>query len=597
MSSKPLYSIKPVLRVLWQHTKPYRGLVWFIALAAVVSESLQSLALPYIGKLLFDGLGMSIRDASGLPQVMQTIYLLAGVSVVSLIVSRCLGYTTIYFQSRMMAELEQTSFSYMLGHAYQFFQDNFSGSLVRRISRISRAFEDIADNVQQKLIPILVSSIGILYILFHRNVLIGALVFVWLVVMFVYNYFYTNWKVGQDVERAAQDSVCTGFLSDAISNILTIKVFTGGKRETNTFREESNKLQALRFRAWKTHEFNYGFQAFVLLGLQIGVLTIAVRYWSLGALSIGDVVLFQSYFTILNSRVLDFSRMIRSLYAAFTDASEMVEILDKPQAIKDRRGAKILSVPSGEVGFENVDFSYGSEGVLRGFDLRIKPGEKIALVGSSGAGKSTVIKLLFRFYDVTAGTISIDGQAIDKVTQDSLRAAIGLVPQETVLFHRSLLDNIRYGRPGATEAEVVEAAKLANCDDFIQRLPLKYDTFVGERGVKLSGGERQRVAIARAILKNAPILVLDEATSSLDSESEGLIQDALRTLMQGKTTIVIAHRLSTIMSMDRIVIMDGGRIVDRGTHTELLAREGIYQKLWNIQVGGFFQDLEMKDGI
>jgi ABC-type multidrug transport system fused ATPase/permease subunit len=282
------------------------------------------------------------------------------------------------------------------------------------------------------------------------------------------------------------------------------------------------------------------------------------------------------------------NRDLRRFYNALADASEMVEILEEPHGIQDVPGAKRLAVSGGMVEFRDVEFAFrdGSP-VLHGFDLAIAPGEKIALVGPSGAGKSTVTKLLLRLYDVNSGAIEIDGQNIRTVTQDSLRENIGYVPQEPILFHRTLMENIRYGKRDATDAEVVEAAKQAHAHEFITSFPQGYETFVGERGVKLSGGERQRVAIARAILKNAPVLVLDEATSSLDSESEHYIQEALDTLMEGKTVIVIAHRLSTIMKMDRIVVMEQGRIVDEGTHDALLATDGLYRKLWSIQAGGF----------
>jgi ABC-type multidrug transport system fused ATPase/permease subunit len=271
----------------------------------------------------------------------------------------------------------------------------------------------------------------------------------------------------------------------------------------------------------------------------------------------------------------------------------MVDTMETPLEIKDKKSAKKLKVKDGELWFDDVQFSFNDNTeVLRNFNLTIAPGEKIALVGPSGAGKTTVTKLLLRLYDVKKGGIHIDKQNIASVTQDSLREAIGFVPQEPILFHRSLMENIRYGRRDASDKEVVEAAKKAHCHEFIDKLPQKYETFVGERGVKLSGGERQRVAIARVILKNAPILVLDEATSSLDSESEALIQDALEVLMQGKTVVVIAHRLSTIMKMDRIVVMQAGSIVAQGTHLELINRRGLYQKLWSIQAGGFLQDGE-----
>jgi ATP-binding cassette subfamily B protein len=299
------------------------------------------------------------------------------------------------------------------------------------------------------------------------------------------------------------------------------------------------------------------------------------------------------------------NRSLRRFYDALADAQEMVGILDTPHGVQDVPNATALVVSAGEVEFKNVDFHFSKERlVLNAINMIIKSGEKVALVGSSGAGKSTITKLLLRLYDIQAGQILIDGQDIAAVTQESLRNAIAFVPQEPVLFHRSLMENIRYGRRGATDTEVISAAKKAHCHEFIDSLPDKYETFVGERGVKLSGGERQRVAIARAILKNAPILILDEATSSLDSESEHLIQDSLKTLMdatpaghsiqskgaRGKTVVVIAHRLSTIMNMDRIIVIENGVVVAQGKHTDLLKAEGLYQKLWNIQVGGFIQD-------
>jgi ATP-binding cassette subfamily B protein len=267
----------------------------------------------------------------------------------------------------------------------------------------------------------------------------------------------------------------------------------------------------------------------------------------------------------------------------------MTEILLKPHEITDSKSAKPLAVNQGEIKFNNLSFSYikGVE-VLKNFNLTIKPKEKMALIGPSGGGKSTIVKLLLRFYDLTSGQILIDKQNLAKVTQDSLREQIAFVPQEPILFHRSLIDNIRYGNNRATDEEVIRASKLAHAHEFITGFRQGYQTLVGERGIKLSGGERQRVAIARAILKNAPILVLDEATSSLDSESEMYIQDALKNLMKNKTVIVIAHRLSTILQVDRIVVVENGQISEMGKHKELLKlKDGVYQKLWQIQAGGF----------
>lgn len=576
-----------VLKYLGRFIWPKKWLVFAIVVLTISDTLLSSVAFPYAFKLLFDAMSQSSGDMI-ISHVWTYFYWVLAIGVAALLLSRPLEAIVIRFQVQVMAELEQYSFRYLLGHSLQFFQDSFSGSLVRRVTRLSRSFEDIADQVKQRFIPIIVSCFGVLIVLWLRSPMVGGIVLVWLVVMLTYNYLYARWKHGLDVRNATQDSVCAGFLADVISNAVTVKLFSAADRERLAFRTESNTLRDMRFQSWMTHFYNYTLQEAILIIVEFGVLWIGISFWHTGKVSLGDVVLFQSYFVILRKNVFDFSRMIRTMATAIGDAAEMVEILDMPQSVRDARGAKVLRVPKGAVVFSHVSFSYThGRSVLDDFHVAIAPGEKVALVGPSGAGKSTVTKLLLRFHDLTQGVITIDGQNIATVTQDSLRAHIALVPQEPILFHRSLLENIRYARPRASEAEVERAARLAHCHEFIDRLPDRYHTYVGERGVKLSGGERQRVAMARAILKDAPVLILDEATSSLDSESERLIQDALRELLKDKTAIVIAHRLSTVMEMDKIVVMEEGRIIDVGTHSDLLARGGVYKKLWDIQVGGF----------
>jgi ATP-binding cassette subfamily B protein len=415
---------------------------------------------------------------------------------------------------------------------------------------------------------------------------------VWVVLFVALNFYSVRIRHRLRVQRAAKDSEVTGAVADALTNATNIKLFTGFGREMGIFDRLTDERRVLHVKSWYVGESNMLVQNILMLLVEIAVMYTAVRLWSLGVLSVGDVVLFQSYLLLLFNKLFDFGKVLRSLYEAFAEAQEMVELMALPHGIIDRSGAKALKVKKGALAFEGVSFKYPTgQTVLKYLDLTIKPGEKVALVGPSGAGKSTIVKILFRFYDLTKGRILIDGQDIAKVTQDSLRDAISLVPQEPILFHRTLKENIRYGRPEASDEEVVLAAKQAHCHDFISGLEKGYETYVGERGVKLSGGERQRVAIARAILKNAPILVLDEATSSLDSESEHLIQDALQTLMQGKTVIVIAHRLSTIMQMDRIIVLEDGAVADTGTHHELLKTEGgLYKKLWQLQAGGFLAE-------
>ena len=289
--------------------------------------------------------------------------------------------------------------------------------------------------------------------------------------------------------------------------------------------------------------------------------------------------------------VWDIGRSSIRFQSAINDAQEMADILDKPLDVEDPQTPQGSRIQEGAITFHDVTFAYGErETIFDHLNLNIAPGEKVALVGHSGAGKTTVTKLLLRFLDVTGGAIEIDGQDIRAITQDDLRRSIGYVAQEPMLFHRTLRENISYGKPDATLEEIEEAARKAHAHEFIDKLPLKYDTLVGERGVKLSGGERQRVAIARAMLKNAPILVLDEATSALDSHSEALIQEALVEAMRGRTTIAIAHRLSTIKHMDRILVFDGGKVVEEGSHDTLIAQGGIYASLWSQQSGGFIAD-------
>jgi ATP-binding cassette subfamily B protein len=320
------------------------------------------------------------------------------------------------------------------------------------------------------------------------------------------------------------------------------------------------------------------------------MLTIALWGWEGGNVTVGDFVLLQSFAVMIMDQIFFVGFAIRDFIEALTNSSEIVGILKQEVAIEDEKDAKLLRVKEGRVNFSHVHFGYNEKIILPDFDLEITPREKLAFVGASGAGKTTVIKLLLRFYDLKKGSIFVDGQDIRTVTQKSLRSVISLVPQEPFLFHRSLKENIAYGQKNVSMKAIIEAAKKARCHEFISKLSKGYDTLVGERGVKLSGGERQRIAIARAILADAPILVLDEATSSLDSESESQIQAALSELMKQKTVIVIAHRLSTIMQMDRIIVMEKGKIVDQGTHDLLLQKAGIYQKLWNIQAGGFMQE-------
>jgi ATP-binding cassette subfamily B protein len=491
-------------------------------------------------------------------------------------------------EARVMERLYTQSFEYLMRHSHNFFISNFAGSLVHKSSRYARAFETLFDTIVTQFFPTALFIIGATVILFIQNHVLGLILAVWDTLFILLQVYLSRLRQPIRTLRAAADTKLTGAISDSISNQSTVSLFAASGYESNQFAKVVGEWRAALVRSWTSDGWTQSLLSLFMTSLQVGVMFGAIIFWSRGLLTLGDFYLIQAYLLGTFNRLIGINFSLRRFYDGFTDAGEMVAILNTPHEIADKKGAKKLKVQDGEIWFDDASFHFNKDSlVLDHFNVTIKGGERVALVGPSGAGKSTVTKLLLRMYDLQEGEIKIDGQDITKVTQDSLREHISFVPQEPVLFHRTLKENIRYGRRDASDEEVIEAAKLAHCHEFISKLPLGYETLVGERGIKLSGGERQRVAIARAILKDAPILVLDEATSSLDSESEALIQDALETLMKGKTVVVIAHRLSTIMKMDRIIVMEGGTIAATGTHLELLQQEGLYKKLWSIQAGGF----------
>lgn len=543
--------------------------------------------IPSLYKELFNGLASGLMSAQGLIKI---ILMILGASFVMWAFWRVAGFTNDFFQPRVMADLLNTCFGYLHEHSYNFFSSHFVGSLVKRVTRFERAFESVADifywNIGQALLRILI----ILFVLyFYVHWLLALVILIWSVLYVIFSYIFAKFKLRYDIENAEIDTKVSGNLADTITNSITIKLFGGINKEFKSFRSITQKQFQIRKWTWNLSDVNEAVQGALMILLEFVMLYTAVKYFKRGLLTIGDFALIQAYLVQIFGRLWDLGRHIKQLYERLADAEEMTEILMTPHEVADKLGAGKLKVKEGLIEFRNVTFGYYKlKNVFKNFNLTIKSGERLALIGPSGGGKTTIIKLLFRFFDIQGGQILIDGQNIAEVTQESLRASLALVPQEPILFHRSLYDNIAYAHPSASKEEVYYASKLAHCHEFISEFPDGYNTFVGERGVKLSGGERQRVAIARAILKNAPILVLDEATSSLDSESEYYIQDALKNLMKGRTTIVIAHRLSTIMQMDRIVVVDSGRVVEEGKHKELLkVKQGIYQKLWEIQAGGF----------
>ena len=500
-----------------------------------------------------------------------------------------LDMAAIRTEAQVMQNLYNEAFEKLMRHSHEFFISNFTGALTRRVARYAASFQQIFEMVVYTFLSTAVFILGAVGILATRNLALGAGLLIGTIVFITVQAIYTRRLQPLRLAANTADSELTGVLSDAVINHAAVTTFAGYEVEHRSFIEKVVVWRDTSLHSWIAQDRLSAIQGFIVVIIQAGLLSIAIIFWQRGMLTIGDFVLLQTYIVTLIQNIWNMGQNMRQFYEAIAGASEMLDIIERPLDIADKPGAQPLVVREGEVRFDHVRFAY-KEGrdVLADFDLTIAPREKVAFVGPSGAGKSTITKLLLRLYDVSGGAVTIDGQDIREVTQESVRRAIAFVPQDPALFHRTLRENIRYGRPDATDEEVVEAARQAHCLEFIERYPEGFDALVDERGVKLSGGERQRVAIARAILKDAPILVLDEATSSLDSESEALIQDALKKLMEGKTVIAIAHRLSTVMHMDRIVVMESGSVVLSGTHDELLAQESnLYKKLWEIQAGGF----------
>jgi len=583
---RTLYT-KAVMKLFWDHTKRYPWILFFAILGIFLNE-LSNVIGPLFIRNLFN---LLITLSTSPATIKAIIAVFVGYTLISLMgwvggrLEMWLGYTLI---AKVTANLTREAFENLMRHSYQFFANSFSGALTRRVARFSGAYENLYYSGVTVVLEGVIYILGVAGVLLFRNWILGGIIVFWICLFVSLQWYLNKLQHPYRVARAGADTDMTATLADSISNQNTIALFSAHEYEHGLVSSAADRLRNAQLKSWNFNALVYGFQGLLTNALNIGMLAVGVWLWFEKIITLGDVVLIQAYvFGIFNS-VWSLGRQFNVIYNGLADASEMVEVIQTPLEIQDAPGAQALAVSKGNIAFRDVGFEFNNERtVLSGFSLNITGGQKVALVGPSGAGKTTITKLLLRLYDVQRGMIEIDGQNIAEVTQDSLREAIAFVPQEPILFHRTLMENIRYGRRDATDEEVIEAATQAHCHEFISQLPLGYETFVGERGIKLSGGERQRVAIARAILKNAPVLVLDEATSSLDSESEALIQDALETLMRGKTVIVIAHRLSTIMKMDRIIVMEGGKVVADGTHQELLAQGGLYHKLWSIQAGGF----------
>jgi ATP-binding cassette subfamily B protein len=495
-------------------------------------------------------------------------------------------------EGRVEKSIAAEVFSHLLSQSAKFHADHFSGSLVSRTNKLMGGYVRAADTTMFNVLPMLLGVVFSVIVLVKVSPLFALALALFAILYFVVSTIVTRKPRRLGAEHAEIESRQTGYLADATMNVMSIKSFAGQKYEERRFNQALDKTQASLFRfggAMQKQQASFGGLISLINSLALFMAVLSVMTFDA---NVAAVFLIFNYTASVGSDLFSFSNnALRNYNRSLGDSAEMVQILALEPEVQDPPQPERPKINRGEIRFKDVTFAHNDAkgNLFEKLNIQIKPGEKVGLVGHSGSGKTTLTRLLLRFSDIQSGEITIDGQNVAAITQDDLRSFVAYVPQEPMLFHRTIAENISYSNPSATQQEIEAVAKLANAEEFIVDLPNGYDTLVGERGVKLSGGQRQRVAIARAMLKNAPILLLDEATSALDSESEGLIQDALFKLMENRTAVVIAHRLSTIQKMDRIIVMADGKVVEEGSHRELLAQNGTYAKLWAHQSGGFIE--------
>ena len=585
-------SNKEILCLFWRISRPYkhrRNLTIFFTIITLAITI-------FVGPLIIAELLNTIQSGqlNNAEKLWKLVALYGMSELWSNVISwRLVLYLAWTFETALQRDLYARCFSKLTKQTMFFHANKFGGSLVSQTNKLNGAVERFWDTIIWSILPLVISLVGSIIILSTLLWQYAVFLLLFSIIFSIVVYFGSRPMAKLNEKEAKASNKVSGQLADAVSNILAVKSSGAEVLEQQRFAKTVASWRGASLGTMRGLLKVSTVYSTINITIKIGAIAFAIYAAQHNIVSVAAVYLIITYTGSVAHELWNMNSIMRSYNRILGDAHDMVEILTTPTTLVDQSDAK-LAVTRGSITMDNVTFTHdegAGDTLFHDFSLRIQPGEKIGLVGSSGSGKTTLTKLLLRFADIDSGEIAIDAQNIAEVTQASLREQIAYVPQEPLLFHRSVRENIAYGRPDATDAEIEKAAKKAGAYDFIIKLHDGFDTMVGERGVKLSGGQRQRIAIARAILKDAPILILDEATSALDSESEALIQKSLETLMKGRTSIVIAHRLSTIAKLDRIIVLENGRIVEDGSHEQLLAKKrGVYAKLWARQSGGFIED-------
>lgn len=579
-------ALRNVLFFTLKHWAARKSLIAGIALAMSLA-TLTEVVVPVFAGRLVDALAHGEAAAGA---AVTAFAAMAGLGLVMVGLRHLAWWGVVPLTLSMMRNITQDAFHRVQRFSTDWHSNSFAGSTVRKITRGMWALDTLNDVLLLALLPSFVVLVATVILLGHHWPIMGVIMALGAGAYVTLTLLLAT-RVLAPASRLANalDTRMGGVLSDALGANAVVKSFGAESREDARLALVMDKWSRRTYRTWMRHTVSGTGQLALLWVVRSAVTATALWLWWKGQATPGEITYVLTTYFVVHGYLRDIGQHVHHLQRAVNEMEEMVRLYDESLGVADAPDARALRIVSGEVRFEHVTFCYAGHttSLYRDLNVRIAPGERIGLVGHSGSGKTTFVKLIQRLYDVTGGRVLIDGQNVTQATQASLRSQIAIVQQEPILFHRSLAENIAYGRPGASLAQIEQAARLANAHEFISRLPRAYQTLVGERGVKLSGGERQRVALARAFLADAPILILDEATSSLDSESEALIQEAMDRLMFGRTSIVIAHRLSTVRAMDRILVFEQGRIVEEGNHAALLRRtQGRYRRLFERQSGG-----------